>query len=143
MREITTTRWELKRPISKFRVKMILKRCSNFITHKPLSTSEGKLFHKTFNNIKLIALADTLCCGCRTPNDPSCINQTRNGTLSPFWEWTLQATYEGTKVIRSREYDSWSYVVSCTGHEKARYFPAPVHIHLAHMIYHLLIVLIY
>ena len=50
--------------------------------------------------------------GCRDPNDPSCINQTRNGTLSPFWEWTKRATYEGTTVIREREYDQWSYVVS-------------------------------
>ena len=50
----------------------------------------------------------------RSPSDPSCSNQTRNGTMSPFWEWTDSATYEGTKTIREREYDYWSYSVSKT-----------------------------
>ena len=51
-------------------------------------------------------------CGCRAPSDPSCINQTRNGTLSPFWEWTDSAIHEGIITIHSRDYDLWSYVVS-------------------------------
>ena len=48
----------------------------------------------------------------RSPTAPSCINQTRNGTMSPFWEWTSKATFEGDKKIRERLYDLYSYAVS-------------------------------
>ena len=48
----------------------------------------------------------------REPGKLSCVNQTRNGTLSPFWEWTGNAIYEGTVTIREMEYDRYSYAVS-------------------------------
>ena len=47
----------------------------------------------------------------RPPANPSCNNQTRNGTLSPFWEWTANAVFEGDQEIRERVYDLWSYAV--------------------------------
>ena len=53
----------------------------------------------------------------RPPSNPSCNNQTRNGTMSPFWKWTINAVLEGDKTIRERVYDMWSYAVSPIEHK--------------------------
>ena len=88
---------------------MILRRYCSFIEYNTPSTSEGKFFvHGT--DIKLKRLSENVD-GCRPPSDLRCINQTRNGTLSPFWEWTMLANYEGTVNIHERDCDLWSYAV--------------------------------
>lgn len=50
-----------------------------------------------------------------------CRNESRAGaTVSGYWEWLNNATYEGDTTIRHITYDFWGYNVSLSGLENFR-----------------------